>query len=235
MNTVERRFVGTQELRAVMSGSKRVLSGYAATFNKPFSKIMQRQLGFIETCAPGCFSRAIREQQDVICTQDHKPELLMGRTKNKTLSLREDGKGLFFECELPDTTAARDLHTLVQRGDIAGCSFGFAVGNTGQKWGKDSSGALTRQLRDIDTLIDVSAVTMPAYDDTEVASRGDKECDDEGEDCDERMIAAFFPGGIPAEIRSHVPNIAKEFSFNYNTEVWMANARVQLALADNDL
>jgi uncharacterized protein len=237
---IERRSIGTREIRSTQNANgQRILSGYAAKYGTPIGKAMQRALGFTESCAPGCFNRSITSGADVICTQDHDPKLLMGRTKNKTLTLRSDNTGLYFSCVMPDTQAARDLHTLVNRGDINGCSFQFIANPKGEKWGK-TNGQVTRSLTDVD-LIDVSAVAMPAYDDTEVASRGDKECDEDDEDCDddrslqesERMIRSCFPNGIPAEVRGHIPNIVKRFSKTDENELWLANARVRLALVED--
>jgi uncharacterized protein len=216
---IERRYVSSFQLRSFMQSGKRCMSGYAATFNTPWSKQLTRQTGIKESIAPGAFSRAIKQQQDCICTRDHNPSLIMGRVSNGTLRLREDRKGLFFECDMPQTQAADDLHELIKRGDVKACSFSFISSPAGEKWGqeKNDKGNLqaTRTLTDVD-LMDVSPVSTPAYDiGTEVNSREEKdEDDDDLEDFEENslqevernsFIHALFPTGhIPVEVRSHM-------------------------------
>ena len=217
---IERRFVQSFELRSTVSGGKRTISGYGASFNQPFSKQMARALGFSERIAPGAFQRAIREKQDCICTRDHDPKQLLGRVSNGTLRLSEDGKGLRFSCDLPDTQDARDIHTLIQRGDLRGCSFGFIA--TREKWGKEKAdnGNLqaTREIQDCD-LLDVGPVAMPAYDEgTSVDSREEKDDWDDDDDVEEAslqeldggmansaFLRSLFPSGqIPVEVRSRL-------------------------------
>jgi HK97 family phage prohead protease len=129
---------------------------------------------------PGAFSRAIAERQNCRCLLNHDPSIILGSVSNGTLRLNEDSRGLRFEADLPDTQAARDVHTLVKRGDISQCSFSFIPKR--EKWGKSGTVA-TRDIEDVD-LLDVSAVTYPVYTDTE---------------CDSR---AMFPEGMPIEVRS---------------------------------
>lgn len=192
-STTERRFFSS-EIRSSARGSKRSISGYAATFNTPFSKYMERALGFTEKINPGAFKRAIQTRQDVICTQDHRSELLMGRVSNGTLRLQEDSKGLHFECDTPDTQAARDLHTLINRGDIKGCSFVFTPnGKNGDLWSQ-KNGQASRTLLDVD-LIDVCACAVPAYDQgTSVGAQ---------QNSLQEIERSLFPNGVPSEIRSH--------------------------------
>jgi len=141
---------------------KRTLEGYASIFNTP------TDLGnFSEVIVPGAFSRALSEGQDVRALVEHDPARIIGRTKNNTLELREDEKGLFTRIELPDTSVGRDLAALVERGDIDAMSFGFTVRS--DRWER-SEGKNVRYIEDVD-LFDISAVSFPAYPDTEIALR----------------------------------------------------------------
>jgi hypothetical protein len=173
------------QLRAKQS-DKPTIEGYAAVFNQLSEPIW----GFRERIAPGAFARALREDQDVRALMNHDPNFVLGRSKSGTLEMDEDTKGLHFTCELPDTQAARDLHTLISRGDIDQCSFAFRV--TKQTWidERDADGNMStiRELNDLD-LFDVSAVTYPAYEQTTVDAR------------------SLFPDGVPAEVRSHAPEL----------------------------
>jgi HK97 family phage prohead protease len=117
-----------------------------------------------ERIAPGAFRAALAG--DVLAMLDHDPGKVLGRTRSGTLKLSEDGKGLAFSLDLPDTQAGRDVQALAERGDLGGMSFGFRVPAGGESWQGN-----TRTLRAID-LREISVVqAWPAYPDTELALR----------------------------------------------------------------
>ena len=150
-------------------GEKRTLEGYASVFNKP------TDLGrFDEVIERGAFTRAVDEAHDVRALVDHDTGRVIGRTKNGTLELREDDRGLFSRIHLPDTQEGRDLATLIERGDLDGMSFGFSVES--DRWEKGEERA-TRFIEEVN-LFEVSVVAFPAYEDTEVALRSMPEADD---------------------------------------------------------
>ena len=160
MSDFEKRIVQMVEVRADESGAK-TLTGYAAVFNSPTS------IGdyFIEQIAPGAFSDAIKG--DVRCLYNHDRDHVLGRTKAGTLRLVEDAKGLRFEVDLPNTTTGKDVGTLVERGDVSGCSFNFRA--TKQTW-DDTVDPPLRTLEKLE-IDEISIVTFPAYDDTSVGVR----------------------------------------------------------------
>lgn len=142
------------------------IEGYAAVFN------VSADLGFLtERIAPGAFSRAIAEKQDVRCLFNHDPNNVLGRTKSGTLALSEDNTGLSYVCDMPDTQIGRDVHTMITRGDVDQCSFGFIV--TKEEVTYNDDGSCTRQIQDCD-LFDVSPVTYPAYESTSVEARSNE-------------------------------------------------------------
>jgi len=144
--------------------SKPQIEGYAAVFNT------ETDLGYVrESIAPGAFKRAIAENQDVRCLFNHDPNNILGRTKSGTLALEEDNTGLKFRCDMPDTTIGKDVHSMIMRGDVDQCSFGFIVRDEEIKYGNNGEGA-TRVIKDAD-LFDVSPVTYPAYPTTSVEAR----------------------------------------------------------------
>ncbi len=124
---------------------------------------------------------------DVRCLFNHNPDAVLGRTKAGTLRLSEDRTGLYFDCDLPDTQAGRDVRESVTRGDVDQCSFGFVV--QGQNWREEKDGGggtqAIRELTDVD-LFDVSPVTYPAYPQTSVSAR------------------LLWPEGEPAEVRKRL-------------------------------
>ena len=145
----------TMELRAA---GPMVLEGYAALFDE------ETDLGaFREVIARGAFDDVLKD--DVRLLLDHEPPPL-ARTTNGTLQLSVDDKGLKYRAELVDTQAARDLHTMVKRGDINQSSFAFTIAE--QEWDSDRE---LRTVTKVARLFDVAPVTYPAYENTEVTAR----------------------------------------------------------------
>jgi uncharacterized protein len=145
-----------------------VISGYAAVFNSKTS------IGdfFEEVIAPGAFARTISENGDIRALFNHNWDHVLGRTKNGTLKVEEDNRGLKFEVELPNTSLAKDLAESLRRGDINQCSFGFYA--TNEAWDYAVEPAV-RTLNEVE-LYEISVVSIPAYEYTEVALRS-KEID----------------------------------------------------------
>jgi HK97 family phage prohead protease len=148
------------QARSAEDGTMR-LAGYAAVFNE--SSV---PLPFKESIAPGAFRKTLTETPDVRLLINHEG-LPLARSKNGTLKLNEDDRGLYFEAELADTTEARDIYKLVERGDVDQMSFGFRV--IRQKWSDDRSRRVLTEVSLADG--DVSVVTYPAYPTTTVEAR----------------------------------------------------------------
>lgn len=160
----ERRAYCLQELRAdVEPGQAPMIRGYAAVFDQ----LSEELGGFREKIQRGAFAANLAGA-DVRALFNHDPNLVLGRTKSGTLRLQEDIHGLRIEIDPPDTQAARDLMTSMQRGDIDQMSFGFQV--IRDHWETDPEGKVTRTLLDV-RLFDVSPVTYPAYPQTQVGVR----------------------------------------------------------------
>ena len=167
---IERRRLDAAEFRVVRddSGKLKMLSGYGAKYNArslPLGWFEE----FREVIAPGAFDETLAKGDDVRFLFNHDPNIVLGRTTSRTLRLSSDSIGLKFEVEPPDTQAARDIMTTIDRGDVSQCSFGFRT--LDDDWSEDQSdGTLIRTLLKV-ALYDVSAVTYPAYPDTEVSVR----------------------------------------------------------------
>jgi len=162
MKKIERRTFTVQdvEARQAEDGTMR-LRGYAAVFNDA-----SVPLPFKETIAPGAFRKTLSETPDVRLLINHEG-LPLARTKNGTLTLSEDDRGLFMDAEIADTSEGRDLYKLVERGDVDQMSFAFRV--IRQKWNEDRS---VRTLTEVSLADgDVSVVTYPAYPTTTVEAR----------------------------------------------------------------
>jgi len=149
------------ECRADDNGEK-LLEGYAVLWNSP--TVIGGQ--FSEEFRQGAFTKAL-DTSDIRALADHDTSKVLGRTKSGTLQLEEDDKGLRVRITPPDTTTARDLMTLIERGDVSGMSFGFQARE--QEWNHRSNPS-TRIVKDAE-LFEVSVVTFPAYPDTSIALR----------------------------------------------------------------
>lgn len=141
----------------------RTLYGYAARFGVPTDLG-----GFSEVIQPGAFTRSLAsgDATKIRAIYEHDARSLLGRAGSGSLRLSEDDVGLSFELDLPDTQLGRDVATLVKRGDLNGCSFGFIA--TGESWEGD-----TRSLTDVD-LHEITITATPAYDTTSVQVRGNQ-------------------------------------------------------------
>jgi hypothetical protein len=159
---IERRTYTVQDVEARQAddGTMR-LSGYAAVFNDP-----SVPLPFIETIAPGAFRKTLSETPDVRLLVNHEG-LPLARTKNGTLTLTEDDRGLYMDAVIADTQEGRDLYTLIERGDVDQMSFAFRV--IRQKYNSDRTERTLTEVSLADG--DVSAVTYPAYPTTSVEAR----------------------------------------------------------------
>lgn len=151
-----------------------VLEGYAAVFDSA-TVIDYGWCRFEEVVARGAFRKLLATNPDVVLQFDHDGQP-MARTTNATLKLEEDARGLKFRAVCAATTLSRDVHTLVKRGDLKGCSFTFAVDEDGDRWEDPTQPAAEgdwgrRYLLDIARMRDVSVVTSPAYDNTSVQAR----------------------------------------------------------------
>jgi HK97 family phage prohead protease len=158
---IERRTYSVRDVEARADGDGMRLAGYAAVFNDA-----SVPLPFKESIAPGAFRKTLSETPDVRMLINHEG-LPVARTKNGTLKLEEDDRGLRFEADLADTQEGRDIYELVKRGDVDQMSFAFRV--IRQKWNDDRSRRVLTEVSLADG--DVSVVTYPAYPTTTVEAR----------------------------------------------------------------
>ena len=162
MSDREYRACAEIELRSEPDG-KVTLRGYAAVFNS----LSQDLGGFVEIIRPGAFTRTLASGADVRLLVNHEGTPL-ARTKSGTLRLAEDQRGLRMEADLdPTDPDVQALVPKIRRGDMDQMSFGFTTKS--DIWRQEGE----RQIRELHNveLFDVSAVTYPAYEATEMALR----------------------------------------------------------------
>jgi len=147
----------------------RRLEGRAIVFDS-----YSNNLGFYEKINRSAVTQELINHSDIIFTFNHDPNQLLARFRNGggslDVQLREDG--VYFSFDIPNTTLGNDMYELIKRGDISNCSFCFTVSDdaNSQKWEK-RDGKMYREILKIDGLYDLSAVTYPAYSDTEINAR----------------------------------------------------------------
>ena len=166
---MERRHFVTKEVRMSPSGNR--LQGTAARYG-----VRANLKQFQEQIAARAFDRILASNPDVCCLFNHNADLVLGRTTAGTLQLRADDLGLHYTCDLPDTSAGRDLRESIKRGDVNGCSFAFLLEEgVDTDWSEEQdenrSRVLVRTIRNFSSLLDVSPVTYPAYSGTSVSAR----------------------------------------------------------------
>jgi len=180
MQGVERRYFGsfekadsnslTVEHRAdPETGKKRTyIVGYAAKFGTDSLLLGD----FVERLEPTAFD-IVKDGKDksgkpiaTRCLFNHDPNHLLGRFPT-TMKLIVDKIGLRYECLLPDSR--QDIAEMIIRQDLRGSSFSFVIDEDGgEKWITED-GQSIRLVKKIKSLLDVSPVTYPAYDDATVA------------------------------------------------------------------
>ncbi|HCW79588.1 MAG TPA: HK97 family phage prohead protease [Ruminococcaceae bacterium] len=149
----------------------KVLEGHAAVFGQT-TNICDC---FNEIIARGAFDNT--DFTDVLFDVNHDLDSLpLARSRNNnansTLQLSVDDQGLAIRAllDIENNPDAKALWNSVQRGDISGMSFIFSVRS--DEWTGEDTDMPTRTITDIAKVYEVSAVSMPAYDGTDINARG---------------------------------------------------------------
>lgn len=115
--------------------------------------------------------------KDVRFLVNHNTDMIpLARSRNNTehstmqMSVDEDGMGIRVDLDTENNTDARNLYSAVGRGDITGMSFMFSV--DADSWDNADTDHPLRHVRSIRRVLEVSAVTFPAYSSTSIQTRG---------------------------------------------------------------
>ena len=162
---LERKF--DFQIRSVGQGESNELwvEGYATIFDSPTVLWEEGEVQYKEQICTGAFDNC--KMDDVIFNYNHSGKV-MARTRNKTLQLVVDEKGLFIKARLDGTEEGRKLYEEIQGGYIDRMSFSFTISE--ESYNRDNT---TWSVTAIKRLYDVSAVDFPAYDDTSIKARKD--------------------------------------------------------------
>ena len=157
------------ETRTEEDGRK-IVEGYATTFNQPYELMRANDMIVTEQVDPEAFSET--DMSDTIMQYDHTGRVF-ARVKNGTLRLEPDAHGLKVIADLGGTEIGRQLYEEIRGGYTDKMSFGFTVTGDKRTRTKDADGntVILRTITKVGRLFDVSAVSLPANDATEISSR----------------------------------------------------------------
>ncbi len=180
--TWEARDYRAFEIRAKPDIEHRV-EGYAAVFDSEAVLYVSNGIQYKEVIDRSAFTGA--EMSDVVMNYNHtgKP---VARTKNGTLILTVDAKGLRVEADLSGTEEGRRLYEEIKGGYIDKMSLSFTVNK--EKYDKTQH---LRRITGFRRIFDVAAVDVPAYDTTEIAARSWMQAAAERETIDKRRKLAL--------------------------------------------
>lgn len=166
----EGRCYRQMEVRAIDEGEDRyIVEGYATTFNDPYTLYSEPGYIFQERVDSGAFQKT--DMSDVIMQYDHEGRVF-ARLSNGTLSLDVDEHGLKVRADLGGTEIGRQLYEEIRGGYTTKMSFGFTVDRDAlEREETKELMTVTRTILGIRKLYDVSAVSLPANDATEILAR----------------------------------------------------------------
>lgn len=149
------------EMRALDNETdEMIIEGYPIIFNSPATH------GWTEIIDERALDNT--DMSDVPLKYNHDDShLIMARTRNNSLELKKDEKGLYMRAKLIDTQSNKDIYKSIKSGLLDKMSFAFIVDADEYDYDTD-----TRKILSIEKLFDVSVVDMPFYDATSVYARG---------------------------------------------------------------
>jgi hypothetical protein len=148
-----------------------IVEGYATTFNHRYMLYDMGDYAVDEEIAPEAFDKT--DMTDVIMQYDHEGRIF-ARVRNKTLELDVDSHGLHIRAHLEGTDIGRQLNQEIKGGYTDKMSIGFTVAKDEWAYEEDHERnrmVAHRRITAIKKLYDVSAVSLPANDATEISAR----------------------------------------------------------------
>lgn len=159
------------EIRAEENDDKNI----GVVTGRPIVYESKTDLGvFDEIIAKGALDDAnLKDVRFLVNHDTSKIPLARSRNNNKNSTMQlmpdENGLGIRVNLDVENNSDARNLYSAIKRGDITGMSFMFTV--NGEDWSDIDSDHPTRTITSISNVLEVSAVTFPAYEDTSIGVR----------------------------------------------------------------
>lgn len=172
LKTLEEKLNEGRQYRAVLdirAEDDMIVEGYATTFNQPYELWRDGNYIVLEQVDAKAFDET--DMSDVIMQYDHEGRVF-ARQSNGTLEIAPDEHGLKIRANLGGTEIGRQLYEEIKGGYTDKMSFGFTVA-ADDRLESESDGVITilRTIRKIRKLYDVSAVSIPANNATEISAR----------------------------------------------------------------
>lgn len=157
------------EMRTRKEENKGIIEGYAIIYES------KTDLGYFdEIIKRGALAKT--DLKDVRFLVNHDTTMIplarsRNNNENSTMQLIVDERGLkvVIRLDIENNTEARNLYSAIERGDISGMSFMFTI--RGEEWKDENTDHPLRTITDIEQVFEVSAVTFPAYEATEINAR----------------------------------------------------------------
>ena len=183
----------------VAQGDDYWVEGYATTFNEPYHLYYYDEDGHEVKEQVDRNAFAETDMSDVIFQYDHEGRVF-ARLSNDTLELKTDDHGLFVRAYLGGTEMGRNLYEEIKGGYTNKMSFGFTVNE--DEFKEEANRNYIRTIRRIGKLYDVSAVSLPQNDMTEISARS--HCDGAIAEIESERIRAEEEYRIKAEKMEHL-------------------------------
>ena len=147
-----------------------IVEGYATVFDEPYTLWADGGMEVREVIDAHAFDGC--DMGDVIFQYDHVGRVF-ARTRNGTLTITPDERGLHIRANLGGTEIGRQLYEEIKGGYTDRMSFGFTIDREKEERSEDQEGRVTvlSRILGIKKLYDVSAVSLPANDATEISAR----------------------------------------------------------------
>ena len=158
------------ETEDVEQEDRKIVTGYASTFNEPYTLYEDDEWRFVEVVDARAFDNT--DMSDVIMQYDHEGRVF-ARMSNNTLTVTPNEKGLLIEANLGGTELGRQLFEEIEGGYTTKMSFGFSVDGEEKRdmQATDGKAMTLRTITSVRKLYDVSAVSLPANDATSISVR----------------------------------------------------------------
>ena len=162
--------LAVMEQAAEVQEQKMMVEGYASVFNHPYTLYEDNEFVIQEQVDAKAFDET--DMSDVIFQYNHEGRVF-ARTKNNTLSVIPDEKGLAILADLGGTDIGQQLYQEIKGGYTTQMSYGYTV--DGSKWEdselEDGRILSLRTITRVKKVYDVSAVSIPANDATSISVR----------------------------------------------------------------
>lgn len=143
------------------------VEGYVNETNSK-SNMLGREQRFVEVIKPGVWQRAIEKAKEVHFYAEHDKNKILASTRNGSLELREDDKGLYMTATISPTSWGKDYYQLIKDGILQNMSFGFRA--IKDQW-RNMGDHFERTVNELE-LFEVSVVRDPAYAASSISARG---------------------------------------------------------------